>query len=627
MIVTLYQGAHLKPFRSRLGAAALALMAATAAIAQQDFDARLAQAERLGNTDPARAAAALEALAAEAATARELPRRRAAQAALCMTLSAADPAGALKLAQAELADAGPRGDAAYIGRLRLCRGNAYVVGGHRELAGAEFEYGVAEGERLKDQALLAHALVLRGEQRGVAGQYADAIADLKNGYDLEAKLGDAGRQSYALNAIANLYADQNVKDYEHALQSYRKLLAAHQAAGARQDEATAYFNIASTLEKMGRLDEARRQFEAALAIDRERAVGGDIAYDERALAVVLSKLGLHDDALRLLEDALRRYRADKDQDGVASALLSRGAALRRAGRHAQALPDLEAARGYYQRQNNLRYLDKIHEEYALALAAGGNWRDAYAARGEQMRVEQALQRQLLDERTSRLRVQFHSEALARENASQRQALDAAGAIRRWQLAALALCLAAIAALAVLMARQVRHSRRMRDLALTDELTRLPNRRHFLELARGALEHAQRERLSLAFAALDIDHFKRVNDTHGHAVGDVVLQRVAHAARLALRPGDVIGRTGGEEFMVLLRGASLEQAMGAAERIREAVAATDCGDQAQDLFPSISVGVAALDGLAGTLELACKRADDALYRAKANGRNRVEAALA
>lgn len=90
---------------------------------------------------------------------------------------------------------------------------------------------------------------------------------------------------------------------------------------------------------------------------------------------------------------------------------------------------------------------------------------------------------------------------------------------------------------------------------------------------------------------------------------------------------MIGRIGGEEFLVLLRGTTLEQAMGAAERIRTAVAEVDCRDQAPDLKPSISIGVAAYDALAGTLEMICKRADDALYRAKANGRNRVEAALA
>ena len=542
----------------------------------------------------------------------------------CLSLSASDPAAARKLVQTEL----PRQkDAAAMAALRLCRGHALLLSGERESAADDYQFAVAEAERLRDDSLLASALLLRGEYRGNAGQYADAIADLKRGFELMVKLGDVFNQNYALNAIANLYADSNVKDYEQALQYYRKLLAAHQAAGHVQDEATSYFNIASTLEKMGQLPAAQQAFEQALAIDRKRGVGGDIAYDERALAVVLSKRGQHEAALRLLDHALQLYRSEKDDEGIAAVQLSRGAALRRAGRHAQVLPDLEAARSYFEPRHNLRYLDKVYEELGLTHAGAGNWREAYAARGEQMRIQQELQKQLLDERSSRLRVQFHTEQAQRNNAALADALRAADTIRHWQYVALGLSVMAIAALGVMMKRQMEQARRMRDLALTDELTRLPNRRHFLELAHGAVAQAQRDHTPLAFAALDIDHFKRINDTYGHAVGDVVLQRVSHAARIALRPGDVIGRIGGEEFLVLLRGTTLDQAMSAAERIRAAVAEVDCSDQAPDLKPSISIGVAAYDALAGTLEMICKRADEALYRAKTNGRNRVEAALA
>lgn len=542
----------------------------------------------------------------------------------CLELSASDPVAALKLMQTEL----PRqSDAAAIAAFRLCRGHALLLSGKREQAAEDYQFAVSEAERLHTPSLLASALLLRGEQRGNDGQYADAIADLKRGFELETQQGNVFNQNYALNAIANLYADSNVKDYEQALQYYRKLLAVHQSLGHVQDEATSHFNIASTLEKMEQLPAAQEEFEQALAIDRKRGVGSDIAYDERALAVVLSKRGQHDAALRLLDHALQQYGSDKDEEGVASVQLSRGAALRRAGRYQQALADLDAARTFYKQQGDLRYLDKIYEELGLAHAGSGNWQEAYVARGEQMRVKQELQKQLLDERSSRLRVQFHTEQAQRNNAALADALRAADTIRHWQYVALGLSVLAIAALGVMMKRQMAQARRMRDLALTDELTRLPNRRHFLELAHGAVAQAQRDHTPLAFAALDIDHFKRINDTYGHAVGDVVLQRVSHAARIALRPGDVIGRIGGEEFLVLLRGTTLDQAMSAAERIRAAVAEVDCRDQAPDLKPSISIGVAAYDALAGTLEMICKRADDALYRAKANGRNRVEAAPA
>jgi diguanylate cyclase (GGDEF)-like protein len=168
---------------------------------------------------------------------------------------------------------------------------------------------------------------------------------------------------------------------------------------------------------------------------------------------------------------------------------------------------------------------------------------------------------------------------------------------------------------------------MRDLALTDELTRLPNRRHFMTVAAEAFEQARRSGADLSLAAIDIDHFKRINDRHGHATGDIVLQRVAHALRSALRPGDMVGRTGGEEFLCLLRGASKDDALSAGERLREAVMAIDCGDLPGGVAPSISIGVAGSQPQDATLDLLCRRADHALYRAKENGRNRVELAAA
>lgn len=168
---------------------------------------------------------------------------------------------------------------------------------------------------------------------------------------------------------------------------------------------------------------------------------------------------------------------------------------------------------------------------------------------------------------------------------------------------------------------------MRDLAMTDELTRLPNRRHFMATAQDAFAGAVNSSSSLSIAAIDIDFFKRVNDRYGHATGDLVLQRVAFALRTALRPGDIVGRTGGEEFLCLIRGASKNDAVRAAERLRIAVLDMDQSDFPAGLTVSISLGVA--ERLQGddTLDLLCQRADVALYNAKENGRNRVELAAA
>jgi len=551
------------------------------------------------------------------------------QVASCWLHSYSEPAKAVALAEAEMQG----GTGRYPARMRVCRGYAYENLEKISLALEDYEAGVQDARRFKDDDLLARALVLRGEQRMLGSLYADALEDLKAAYDLALKIKDIGQQRYALNAIANVYADRNVREYERALDYYGKLLAVNEEKGDVRGQATSHFNIASTLESKGDLQGARKHFEKALLFDRGRGVAEDIAFDERAYAVVLSKLGEHRNAIATLNHALALYEAQQPRDAraVHTVLLSRGGALRRAGRYSEALADLEAAFRYFGQARNLRFLEKIHEERALAFAGLGDWRNAYEAQQLRNTAQQEVQRQLIDERTTRLRLQFEADQaklrnseLEHRNALQQAELASTARVRQWQVVALGLSLAVIALLCLFIARQVRAGRRMRDLAMTDELTRLPNRRHFMAVAREAFTNGRGTAVTLA--AIDIDHFKRINDTGGHAVGDVVLQRVAHALRVALRPGDLIGRIGGEEFMVLLRGAAREDAIAAAQRLREAVQAIDCGDLPRGIATSISVGVAERHE-GENLDVVCQRADTALYQAKQNGRNRVELAAA
>jgi len=164
-------------------------------------------------------------------------------------------------------------------------------------------------------------------------------------------------------------------------------------------------------------------------------------------------------------------------------------------------------------------------------------------------------------------------------------------------------------------------RQLEDLASTDELTGLYNRRYFMRLAETELANLSPDR-QLGLALIDLDHFKRINDLHGHAAGDRVLQTFAAVAKACLREGDVLARYGGEEFVLLLLNVDIDQIAVCCERLREAFAvASPVGMRLSDL--SLSIGMTLLqDG--DTLQLALERADQALYRAKRNGRNRCEA---
>jgi diguanylate cyclase (GGDEF)-like protein len=162
---------------------------------------------------------------------------------------------------------------------------------------------------------------------------------------------------------------------------------------------------------------------------------------------------------------------------------------------------------------------------------------------------------------------------------------------------------------------------LRLLANTDNLTGAMSRRSLCTSAQADLHKAMSCDRDMSVVLVDIDHFKSVNDTHGHGVGDLILQRVVATCKSALRASDYIGRLGGEEFAVVFPGTSQENAFEIVERMREAVAAMNTSVAEKTIRVTISAGLAsrtAESDFAALLEAA----DAAMYRAKAGGRNRT-----
>jgi diguanylate cyclase (GGDEF)-like protein len=169
--------------------------------------------------------------------------------------------------------------------------------------------------------------------------------------------------------------------------------------------------------------------------------------------------------------------------------------------------------------------------------------------------------------------------------------------------------------------------RTKQLSITDGLTKLYNHRFFQDALKRESARSVRHKTALSLALLDIDHFKRFNDTYGHQQGDVVLQEIARVLRGQVRSLDVVARYGGEEFAIIMPDAAAEVAGGIAERLRAAVAAHEVPGPAGPLGVTISLGVATvphpeITSPAGLIAAA----DRALYRAKELGRNRVAAAV-
>ncbi len=170
---------------------------------------------------------------------------------------------------------------------------------------------------------------------------------------------------------------------------------------------------------------------------------------------------------------------------------------------------------------------------------------------------------------------------------------------------------------------VEKSKELERQAQTDHLTGISNRRHFFELAGRELSRGKRSSKPMAFLMLDIDKFKRVNDTHGHDIGDEVLKALCNTCLGMIRNIDIFARMGGEEFAIVLPETSKAQARTIAERIREKLSETSVSlPQGDAVFFTVSIGISGTASKEATLDGLLKSADVALYKAKRYGRNRV-----
>jgi diguanylate cyclase (GGDEF)-like protein len=173
-------------------------------------------------------------------------------------------------------------------------------------------------------------------------------------------------------------------------------------------------------------------------------------------------------------------------------------------------------------------------------------------------------------------------------------------------------------------RLIRAQEALRELATHDSLTGLLNRRASLDSLLAELNRGFRTGNPVCIVMADIDHFKRINDTHGHQTGDEVLREVARRMQSSLRRYDTVGRFGGEEFLLVLPGCSLEEGVKLAERICRLVRSEPVKVKNERIEVSISLGVAVANPpVPAELEALLSSSDAALYRAKEAGRNRVE----
>lgn len=385
-------------------------------------------------------------------------------------------------------------------------------------------------------------------------------------------------------------------------------------------------NLAFVYKQAGESQRSREFYEMALSACE--AAGDDLiaAVTRYGLADLMRRLGRNNDAERLFDEALAGLETADYKPGMAEARLyyarlesSRGALDRVETLLAGTMEQLRRDRNWEYLSEAYGLLAEVEERRGAPAAALERYRESMQARS----MHQQLVR---DRQTAFLEVQFemrHTEqqlALLQEQERLRDIEAASRAQqRRLRTGIYILTGLLVLVLIVLLVRATRERRRFQSLSRRDALTVLNNHTRFFELAERTLALSREKRVAFTLVLADIDHFKRVNDRHGHLVGDEVLRRVAGRLREHFAKKGIIGRIGGEEFGIALPGVSQAELN---ERLRAFRASLEDMRRDDDLVHvTMSFGIARPRDGESLVEIR-ERADRALYQAKRAGRDRV-----
>ena len=442
--------------------------------------------------------------------------------------------------------------------------------------------------RPRAEAHAAAAIELSSALRGL-GDYGDALMLVRE------KIGWDAAQHDALQLSVSYYIEAEILDamtrFHAAIATFERARNISVSLGDRQGIAFSDMRICQSLIELNQYRQARPR-----CVDAARVFAASGTTDVlKETQVYLAEIDLHDgharQALGVLDHVLDHEGTDMDAGAVGIAYRSR----------AQADGSLHDYRGAY--RDLAEYLRRHEAD----------------DRARSLRLQQTVrERFMAEQEIARNAVLQHQLELTRARATrQTETL-------RWVAAAGTAGALVILLLSHILITNLRHRRQLMRLAREDNLTGMPNRGRTAELAKAALEAAAAQGRPLTVAIIDLDHFKSINDRCGHAAGDYVLTEFARVSRPSLRAGDILGRWGGEEFLLILPDTTLDAALASVERLRAlALAIQVPSSTAEDpVRVTFSAGLATTAEGARSLDEIIARADAALYEAKNEGRDLV-----
>jgi diguanylate cyclase (GGDEF)-like protein len=424
---------------------------------------------------------------------------------------------------------------------------------------------------------------------------------------------------------------RSVGDFQESLALVREKIAWDAAHADREALSVSTYLEGEDLEAMREFHAAIAAFERARAISASLRDRQGVAFSDMRICQSLIALGQHGAARPRCEDAARAFAASRTTDMLKETQADLAEIDLHEGRAQQALGILDHVLDHNGTDMAGQRVGLAYRTRAQAYAATHHYRRAYLdleeylrryraeSAARRMRLQQTVkERTLAREEIARNAVLQHQLTLTRQRES-RQSVTL-----RWAAAAGTAGVLVIALLSYILITNLRHRRELLRLATEDHLTGMPNRGRTLELAAAALQAAAEQGRPLTVAVIDLDHFKAINDRCGHATGDHVLREFARISRGWLRAADILGRLGGEEFLLVLPNTTLDAALASIERLRVLALSIQvpCTDEGVQVRVTFSAGLATTAQGDRSLEEIIARADAALYEAKNEGRDLV-----
>ncbi|GGK23210.1 GGDEF-domain containing protein [Deinococcus malanensis] len=487
-------------------------------------------------------------------------------------------------------------------RAQMLTGYAnYFLGNYQE-ARAAFEESAARAEALELTTVVARCLNGLAITSAVTGNYGQALEQHLRCLKLVQSVHDDLGRARTLNNIGNLYID--LKEYDHALRHHLDALEIAVRIGHPVLTSSASINAAIDHHELGRYEESLRLNEATLQQARQAGYRQHECLLLANISANLLQLGRLDESLTLSAQGIAASEELGERENLCELLLTRGRVLTALGQQDEAHRCVQDALELAQTLKTTKRENEAHQALSAVLEARGEYRQALWHSRQHEAIERSLHADVLEHKTQVLAAQLQLERLEHRTAEER--------LRNIELAH--------ANEALQQAQE-----RLAYQAGHDALTSLMNRAAFESMLQAAVQGTQ-DTMGVLF--IDLDHFKQVNDTLGHPVGDALLVQVAQRLRQCVRDGDLVARQGGDEFTVLLRNVQEhEAAERAARRILDALSAP-VELAGRQLIVTASIGIALFPQDGTDVTTLQKNADLAMYLAKRDRRSvrRFEPAL-